>query len=142
MSPAMSRFSLLCALAALTAACSGPRASVPPIEGSEWKLLRIDGTEAAIPERARLTFHKGRIGANVGCNGIGGPYRIEGTQLLAGPLAQTGMSCEGPVWNQEKALGALLVGAPQMSLDGNRMTLVSNGHDAQFERIGNAELTE
>ncbi len=138
----MPRFSLLCALAALTAACSGPRAALPPIEGSEWKLLRIDGVEAAAPDRARLTFLKGKIGANVGCNGLSGPYRTEGTQLFAGPLAQTRMFCEGPVWAQEKALGALLVGAPQMSLDGNRMTLVSHGHDAQLERIGNAELAE
>mgnify|MGYP001070010349 FL=1 len=132
----MLRAAPLLALAAALAT-SGCVAQASPghgLTGSEWRFLSIDG-EAPVSDRAALSFEKERIGANVGCNGMGGPWRIEGGRLVAGPLAQTQMYCEGPVWPQEQATSALLVAAPEVSLSGDRMVLRSRGHFAELERV-------
>ena len=100
---------------------------------SSWTFTAIDG-DAPVSEKARLTFEGDRIGANVGCNGMGGPWRLEGGRLIAGPLVQTQMYCEGPVWDQEKAVGALLAAAPKFGVNGDVMTIESGGHSAELRR--------
>lgn len=102
--------------------------------GSAWRFVSIDG-EAPASEKARLEFRDDGLGVNVGCNGMGGPWRVEGQRLIAGPLVQTQMYCEGPVWSQEQAVGALLSSAPEIRRNGERLTLSSSGHRAELERI-------
>lgn len=82
-----------------------------------------------------LSFEAGRIAVNVGCNGMGGPWRVEDGRLIAGPLAQTEMYCEGPVWQQEQAITALLAGAPRFEIEGDRMALMSSGRSAELRRV-------
>ena len=65
---------------------------------------------------------------------MGGPWRVDGGRLIAGPLVQTQMYCEGPVWDQEKAVGALLAAAPRFSVGGDVMTIESSGHSAELRR--------
>lgn len=88
-----------------------------------------------MPAKANMRFDEERLGANVGCNGIGGNYRIDGNRLVAGPLMATRMFCEGPVWQQEEALNALLSAAPQVQRSGNAMQLTSGGHTLDLERV-------
>ena len=123
--------SLLFPLAACVAAANGTTAA---LAGSEWRLLAIDGDAAARPAN-HLKFDRGTLSASVGCNSLGGNFRIDDDRLIAGPLVQTEMYCEGAVWGQEQALSALLVGAPEMRLSGGRLTLVSRGHRAEFTRV-------
>ena len=105
------------------------------LAGTSWRFVMIDGSPAT-SRTAKLEFQKDRLGANVGCNGMGGPWRVEDRRLLAGPLVQTEMYCEGPVWNQEQAVATLLSAAPQVSLEESRLVLRSSGHSAELERIG------
>lgn len=77
----------------------------------------------------------GKIGVQVGCNHLGGPWRMNENRLFAGPLAQTEMACPVPAWNQENAVSALLVATPRMSVNGDRMTLQSSGHTAELVRV-------
>ena len=123
---------LLVPLAGCVAAASG---STSEFAGSEWRMLAIDGQSTVRADGARLSFESDRLAASVGCNRLGGNYRIEGARLIAGPLTQTEMYCEGPVWGQEQALSALLVGAPEVRLAERRLMLVSSGHRAEFERL-------
>ena len=96
--------------------------------------MSIDGEEPA-SDKARLSFERDRLGGNVGCNGLGGPWRVEGGRLVAGPLIQTEMFCQGAVAGQERATSALLVAAPEMQVEGDRMILRSRGHLAELERV-------
>lgn len=112
-------------------------AQVPPVEGltgSEWRITSIDGAAPVVPDRARLSFEADRLSANVGCNAMGGPWRLEEGRLIAGPLAQTKMFCSGPGGEQELATSALLVAAPEVSVQHDSMTLRSAGHEVKLER--------
>ncbi len=106
------------------------------LAGSQWALERMDGEVPSVPERARLSFERGRLAASAGCNAIGGPWRVDGLRLIAGPLVQTEMYCDGPVWEQERALSALLAAGPVITREGDTLTLVSSGHRARLARIG------
>ena len=129
----MRRLALLFSLPALVAGCSdgGDRAHLAQ---TSWRFERIDG-QAPASTGAELTFDNARIGVQMGCNRLGGPWRINEKRLVAGPFAQTQTACATPDWNEERAVGALLVATPRMNIDGNRMTLQSSGHTAELVRI-------
>lgn len=103
------------------------------LAGTHWAIMRIDGGAPVAPDKATLRFDEDRLGANVGCNGIGGEYRVEGNRLIAGPLMATRMFCEGPVWQQEEAVNALLSAAPELSRSGDTLRLTSGGHVLDLE---------
>jgi len=117
----------------LLSACAAAKEGQANLADSTWRFVSIDG-DAPASGKAQLKFEEDRIGANVGCNGMGGPWRLEGGRLIAGPLAQTQMYCEGLVWDQEKAISALLAGAPEFSVETNRLVLKSSGHSAELRR--------
>ncbi|MDE8651944.1 META domain-containing protein [Novosphingobium album (ex Liu et al. 2023)] len=102
---------------------------------STWRFTEIDGARPAARD-AQLVFDGALLGANVGCNGMGGPWRIENDRLIAGPLEKGATFCDGRVWGQEKAVGALLVAAPRFAIRGDTMVLKSNGHTAELRRKG------
>jgi len=102
---------------------------------TEWRIVSVDGAPAAVPDRARLGFERQRISASVGCNSMGGDYRIEADRLIAGPLMATRMFCEGPGWKQEEAVGALLAGAPKAARNGDRLRLESSGHNLEAVKL-------
>jgi heat shock protein HslJ len=120
-------------LAAAASACAVPPATSNRLAGTQWRLVSIDGA-APVSDRATIGFRTDGISATVGCNGMGGPWHVEGNRLIAGPLMQTEMYCEGPIWGQEQALGAMLVAAPEFTLDGERLLLRSSGHNAELVR--------
>ena len=124
-------------LAILLAGCIAQAAPSHRLAGSEWRFTSIDG-QAPASDKAILAFDADRLGVNVGCNGMGGAWNVENGRLIAGPLVQTEMYCSGPVWNQEQAISALLVAAPELVLDGDRLLLRSRGHFAELTRIAAA----
>ena len=126
----------LAVLPLFAAACAMPEDGGSDLAGSQWTLEQIDGDAPSSPARAILSFERERIAASAGCNAIGGPWRVDGLRLIAGPLVQTEMYCEGPVWKQERALSALLSAGPVITREGNVLTLVSSGHRARLARVG------
>ena len=131
----MKRLAILASLAALSGCVAASGASNSALAGSEWQMLAIDGDAAANLDQAKLSFTADTLGASAGCNRMGGNYHVKDDRLIAGPLNQTEMFCDGPVWGQEQALSALLVAAPEIRLAGSRLTLISSGHRAEFARI-------
>ena len=131
----MKRLAILASLAALSGCVAASGASNSALAGSEWQMLAIDGDAAANLDQAKLSFTADTLGASAGCNRMGGNYHVKDDRLIAGPLNQTEMFCDGPVWGQEQALSALLVAAPEIRQAGNRLTLISSGHRAEFARI-------
>jgi len=123
--------------------CGALAACAQPGEGSHlrdshWRFVTIDGKQP-ISDAADMTFENGKIGVVVGCNRMGGPWRVADNRLVAGPLSQTEMACPLPAWDQEKAVGALLAATPRMVMEEDRMTLQSSGHTAELVRITKAE---
>lgn len=115
--------------------CATPGSGHAPLAGTQWQIVKVDGTASAAPEKARIAFDAERISANVGCNGMGGDYRVEGGRVIAGPLIATQMFCEGPVWQQEQAVSALLAGAPSFERRGADLRLKSAGHEVEARRL-------
>ena len=120
----------------LVAACAMPEDGGTDLAGSHWTLEQIDGDAPSSPVGARLSFERERLAASAGCNAIGGPWRVDGLRLIAGPLVQTEMYCDGPVWKQERALSALLSAGPVITRDGDVLTVVASGHRARLARVG------
>ncbi len=127
------RLALLLPLLPLLAACAAASWDGTHIDNSRWRFVAIDGAGPA-SDKTRLDFAGERLSINVGCNGMGGPWRIENGRLIAGPLIQTEMYCDGPVWDQERAVAALFAGTPAFAVEDDRMTLKSSGHSAELQR--------
>ncbi len=122
---------LICA--ALLSGCATAPSTSAGLAGTRWTIVRIDRAAPAQPAKATMRFDDERLGASVGCNSIGGDYRVEGGRLVAGPLMATRMFCDGPVWQQEEAVNALLSAAPQVQRSGNSMQLTSGGHAVELK---------
>ena len=81
--------------------------------------------QLAAGTRVRLTFEDGRLGANAGCNIIGGTLTIDGDTLHFSGASMTEMACPEPVMGQDQWLIDLLSASPTFVLDGNNLTLTS-----------------
>lgn len=128
-------FLLLSTIALFTLpGCAAQTSADHALTDTSWRFVTIDGAPVT-SKTARLEFEGDRLGANVGCNSMGGPWRVEEQRLLAGPLSHTEMYCGGPVWSQEQATTLLLAAAPQVEITGDRLELRSSGHSAELERI-------
>lgn len=116
----------------LLAACSATTPSAADPGGSLWTFALIDG-QPPVSSKTSLTIEQGRIGANLGCNGIGGDLRIEQDRLVIGPIISTQMYCDG-LMDQERAVAELLQAKPQFFIEGDRMVIHSNQHKAELVR--------
>ncbi|HEV7864016.1 MAG TPA: META domain-containing protein, partial [Acidimicrobiia bacterium] len=82
---------------------------------------RVAGT------RISLTFVADghRLGAQAGCNQMGGQTAFEDGRLVVGDLATTEMGCDPPRHAQDEWLARFLTSRPQYSLSGPTLTLDS-----------------
>ena len=128
----MNTKALLLALPLLAACTTLPGAS-PDLSGTKWAFTAIDGARP-VSAKASLNFETDRLGANVGCNGMGGEWRMEQDRIIADQLIGTQMYCEG-LMEQESAVAALLGGRPRVTLTGDRLVLRSAKHSAELQRV-------
>lgn len=64
-----------------------------------------------------------RMGAQAGCNSMGGTATFEGGRLIVNDLATTEMGCDPPRHAQDEWLGRFLTGRPEWSRSGATLTL-------------------
>ena len=117
----------------LLACCSAPSDAKVQLAGSRWAFTAIDG-HPPVASRAALTIEANRIGANLGCNGLGGELKISRDKLVIKGMISTMMYCDG-VMEQERAVGALLGASPQYRVKGDTLTLTAPGHRAVLTRM-------
>lgn len=115
----------------LLSACATAKGAQPSQALGEWHFVTIDG-QKPVSGKTSLTIAPGRIGANVGCNGLGGDLRIEGNRLMAGPLISTMMYCDG-VMEQERAVSELLAANPEFRFEDGRLLLSDGKHIAELK---------
>ena len=108
------------------AACTG--GSSASIQG-QWKLVSYgSGSEqkTATPDiETSIEFKDGQLSGNVGCNGFGGEYTVDGDTIAFGSIMSTMMFCEGPAGEQEMGTLAVLLEKTTFVLDGNLLTITS-----------------
>jgi heat shock protein HslJ len=117
-------FALLTLL--ILAACGGgDSASV----AGTWSLVSYgdsaNQTPAAPDVETSIEFKDGLVNGNVGCNGFGGNYEVEGDKITFSEVVSTLMFCEGPVGDQETSTLNVLAESATFVLDGDTLTLTS-----------------
>jgi len=124
----MKRKVVLFALAGLLLAACSPAASASPL--GEWTLVSYGDpsspTPAAPGVETSIEFKAdGTVSGNVGCNGFGGDYQVDGSAITFGPIVSTLMFCEGPVGEQESATLAVFVETAGFQVNGETLTITS-----------------
>ncbi|HEY5730155.1 MAG TPA: META domain-containing protein [Anaerolineales bacterium] len=106
----------------ILAACGGGASA--SIEGG-WKLVSYNGIHAVANVETTIEFKDGQMSGNVGCNGFGGGYSMDGDTITFDPVESTLMFCEDPVGEQELGVFGALQGATKFALDGILLTITS-----------------
>jgi heat shock protein HslJ len=113
-------------LVLILSACSG--GNTPSLEGS-WKLVSYGDpaqpTSAAPDVETSIDFKDGQVTGNVGCNGFGGKYEVDGKEIKFSEMMSTLMFCEGPGGDQETATLNVLRETATVALNGDTVTLTS-----------------
>lgn len=70
-----------------------------------------------------LSFEKGSVSGNAGCNTFRGAYTVDGQSVRLGPLASTRMACPAPLMKQEREFLAALESAVTWSVEGDTLDM-------------------
>jgi heat shock protein HslJ len=118
-------FLIVLALFVLTA-CSNAGADI----SGDWKLVSYG--DAANPTPALpdvdtfIKFEDGQMSGNVGCNGFGGNYELEGDKITFSGIMSTMMFCEETSTQEQGVLGMFSDSlALQIQLDSETLTVTS-----------------
>lgn len=119
---------LLFVLTVLTlAACAS--VSTPDLSGA-WTLVSYGDASNPTPALpgvdTSIQFEDGQMSGNVGCNGFGGEYELNGNTLTFGPVMSTLMFCEGASDQEQGVLAVFADGAKlTVQINGDEMTITS-----------------
>ena len=91
---------------------------------------QVSGHRLVPGSPVRLTFTTESVGAQAGCNSLSGAASVSGGVLVTDAVAMTEMACPEPRMAQDTWLAEFLGSAPQVTLDGDRLTLTTTGADA------------
>ena len=116
----------LLVLFVLAACAGGASASI----NGQWKLVSYGSaasqTPAAPDVETSIEFGSdGKLTGNVGCNGFGGDFKVDGDTITFGSVMSTMMFCEGPVGDQEMGTITVLQASAKFALDGDNLTITS-----------------
>ena len=117
----MKKFAIGMLVILVLTACAG--GSSPSIEG-QWKLVSYDQTAAVPDVETSIEFKDGQMSGNVGCNGFGGEYTMDGKTITFGPVMSTMMFCEA-VADQESSTLAVMQNEATFILNEDRLTITS-----------------
>lgn len=112
-------------------ACSPAK---PDISG-EWKLASYGDAASptpALPDvETSIKFENGQMSGNVGCNGFGGEYELNGDQITFNGIMSTMMFCEATSAQEQGVLGAFSDNAAlQLQVNGDTLTITSTDGDS------------
>lgn len=112
---------------ALTASCSSGEDTGDELSGREFWSTGVTeaGDERPLVSDTRLTlrFDDDRLGANAGCNTMGGTFSIVGDQLLTTDLSMTEMGCDSERQVQDQFVVDVLASQPTITLNGDNLQL-------------------
>ena len=129
--PMITRRSIAAGLALLLMMAAGAACSAAAPQLTDRAFLSVAVTDngaarALVPgTRIRLDFRASELGANAGCNSIGGTYKVEGGKLILDAAGMTEMGCDQPRHEQDDWLIEFLSSSPTFRLTGDELTLES-----------------
>jgi heat shock protein HslJ len=94
----------------------------------DWKVTGFNNGRDAVVGLAgdapiTLSFEKGGVSGNGGCNTFRGGYTVDGQSVKIGPLASTRMACPDPAMRQEREFLAALESAVKWSVEGDTLDM-------------------
>ena len=101
----------------------GSEVTQEDLEGRTFTATEAEGLELVEGTELQLTFEDGLVVAIAGCNSGRSTYTIEDGKLIVEGLASTLMACEEELATQDQKLGEFLTSSPDISLDGDELTL-------------------
>jgi heat shock protein HslJ len=109
----------------LTACVGG--GSPASVEGA-WQLVSYGPASSQVPAlpdvETSIEFKDGQMSGNVGCNGFGGDYELDGDTIKFGPVMSTMMFCE-EIADQESGTLAVFQESATISLNEDLLTITS-----------------
>ncbi len=97
-----------------------------PLGGHTFVSTSVSGHDLVPGTRITLTFGASQIGADAGCNHMGGGYSLDGDTLRIGTLSMTEMACEPATkMDQDQWVAEVLGSDPTFTLTGSTLTLTS-----------------
>lgn len=107
----------------------GPPTGVPL--AGEYLSVEVTESGAVRPlvpgTQIRLTFDGTSVGATLGCNHLGGTYRLDGDVLIVDELSTTDMGCDPSRHDQDQWFADLLSSRPTLAVGGDTLTLTGGG---------------
>ncbi len=99
------------------------------LDGRDFLSIAVTEDGVASPlvagTRVRLSFGPDSLGAEAGCNHIGGSYRLDGAVLVLEGIGMTEMGCDPARHAQDDWLVTFLSSRPTLELAGNDLALTS-----------------
>jgi heat shock protein HslJ len=130
------RWAVLALATGLTvAACSsGAAATQPPnLEGTKWRVVEIAGAPTYGANPPTVSFGKGRIRGDSGCNTFSANLTMDQTAIDVGSINSTLRLCEGDVGAIETQFMRALVGATSFAFDAEgKLVLDGDGGAVQL----------
>ena len=119
----------LAGLALFVAASNGAGEAAIELDGTAWYLTDLAGQGVVEGSEVTLEFAEGAMTARAGCNGFGGDYALDGSELTVGQqMATTMIFCEGGLTDQEAAYNQALIAAESVTLEDGELTVhTANG---------------
>jgi heat shock protein HslJ len=111
-------------------ACSGKASSPATSVAGEWTLTSYGSSTNPTPADSNvdtsITFDSdGKLTGNVGCNGFGGDYKVDGGTITFGSIVSTMMACADPIMQQEGTVLNVFTNSATFKVDGNTLTIKS-----------------
>jgi heat shock protein HslJ/uncharacterized protein YraI len=110
-----------------------------PLANTNWQLVSMYGAPLAAGPAPTLYFSPDNmVSGSGGCNQLSGPYTLNGSALVIGPLASTQMMCDQALMTQEQTYIQALTAVASYEIAGNQLILRSGaGQEVlRFNRIG------
>jgi heat shock protein HslJ len=130
------RWAVLALAAGLTvvACSSGAAATQPPnLEGTKWRVVEIAGAPTFGANLPTVSFGKGRIRGDSGCNTFSANLTMDQATIDVGSINSTLRLCEGDVGAIETQFMRALVGATSFTFDAQgNLVIDGDGGEVQF----------
>jgi heat shock protein HslJ len=97
------------------------------IDGSDWRIVAIDGQAPLAGTQPALHFADGQVGGATGCNSFGGAYAIAGGRLSIEHMSITAMGCDQQVGSQEAAILKAVSDGAGISVAADSLSITGGG---------------
>lgn len=119
---------------------SGPTGAVTSMDQIQGTFVSDGGSITPTPlvegKPVRLDFTGDQVGANAGCNQMGGSVTLESGHLVVGQIVSTMMACQPKaVMAQETWVRSMLGARPSAEFAGDRLTLRWEGYWLELTRL-------